>query len=680
MTARPSVDPCYPRPGMSTEARLSLADARLLKTLEKAFTKHGGKDGSIDLGKLKAALGLRSDFLARRVLAAFDMNGDGVIQIEEFIAVVKRLVLGSDRDKLYFAFRVHDLNGDGFLDQAELYHMITLSLAENQVARRASQPPDRLANVLFLLADSNRDGKISFDELVAVVEKRPRLLQQMTRSEALWIAPNEDLLAWLDLPTERPSRVVRFVENRAVPIAILVAWALANVALFVVGMLGDAAAPRTPTMMLAGRAFGLCLDFNGALLLVPVMRRLLSWLRSTWLGRRVPIDDAIDFHRLVGQTMFALASAHAAAFTIAYAAGHASSSVASLLLTSRGLTGGLLLGVFGIMWLFSQSPIRRSRHFELFYFTHLLYVVWFALAIAHAPPFALFAGVPLLGFAIEQILRLRRRGVRCVVSHAEPLRSGVTKLVVEKPAGFTFSAGDYVFLRVPSIAKHEWHPFTISSAPEARALSFHVRTLGNWTSALRRRIEEDAARGAGEPLVAFVDGPYGSPSAHIFESRFAVFIGAGIGVTPFASVLESLVLEETRGHRFKLERAHFFWLNRDQTSFEWFAALLRELEKADHQSVLDIHLCMTGGRTGATALGLELAREIMHSVGRTDIVTGLRTHTHMGQPDWEAWLRTVAELHAPDVVDVFFCGPPGLGAKLRPLCKKLGMSFREEKF
>jgi predicted ferric reductase/Ca2+-binding EF-hand superfamily protein len=665
---------------MPTEARPSLADARFLETLERAFATHGGKDGAIDLPRLKAALGLRSDFLARRVLAAFDLNGDGLIQIDEFVAGARRLVLGTDRDKLYFAFRVHDLNGDGSIDQAELYHMITLSLAENQVARRASQPPDRLANVLFLLADRNRDGKISFEELFAVIAQRPRLLQQMTRSEALWIAPNEDLLAWLDLPTERPSRVGRFVENRAVPVALLGLYALVNLALFAFGMLGDAAAPKTPLLMVAGRALGLCLDFNGALILVPVMRRVLSWLRSTWLGRRMPIDDAIDFHRLVGHAMFALGIMHAAAFTIAYAAGHASQSVAGVLLTSRGLTGGILLGVFAIMWVFSQGPIRRSSHFELFYFTHLLYVAWFALAIAHAPRFALFAGVPLLGFLVEQILRLRRRGARSAVTFAEPLRSGVTKLVVAKPAGFTFSAGDYVFLRVPSIARHEWHPFTISSAPEAPGLGFHIRTLGNWTSALRRRVEDDTARGKGEPLVAFVDGPYGSPSAHIFQSRFAVFIGAGIGVTPFASVLESLVLKETNGRKSRLERAHFFWLNHDQTSFEWFAALLRELEKADHKSVLDIHLCMTGGRTGATALGLELAREIMHSVGRTDIVTGLRTHTHMGKPDWEPWLKTIAALHAPEVVDVFFCGPPGLGAKLRPLCKKLGMTFREEKF
>ena len=31
---------------------------------------------------------------------------------------------------------------------------------------------------------------------------------------------------------------------------------------------------------------------------------------------------------------------------------------------------------------------------------------------------------------------------------------------------FHFRPGDYVFLNIPAIAKHEWHPFTISSCPE----------------------------------------------------------------------------------------------------------------------------------------------------------------------------------------------------------------------
>lgn len=46
------------------------------------------------------------------------------------------------------------------------------------------------------------------------------------------------------------------------------------------------------------------------------------------------------------------------------------------------------------------------------------------------------------------------------------LPSKVTHLVIKRPLHFDFHPGDYVFVNIPAIAKYEWHPFTISSAPE----------------------------------------------------------------------------------------------------------------------------------------------------------------------------------------------------------------------
>jgi len=40
----------------------------------------------------------------------------------------------------------------------------------------------------------------------------------------------------------------------------------------------------------------------------------------------------------------------------------------------------------------------------------------------------------------------------------------------------------------------------------------------------------------------YIDGPYGTPSTHIFQAEHAVLIGAGIGVTPFASILQSVMM------------------------------------------------------------------------------------------------------------------------------------------
>jgi predicted ferric reductase/Ca2+-binding EF-hand superfamily protein len=656
-------------------SRIPPVDARLLASLERAFRRHAGDDARIDPGELQKALGLRSEYLARRVFAAFDRNGDGTIDRDEFLEGARALVSGTDREKLAFAFRVHDHDGDGFLDRQELLRMIAISLAESDVAR-ATQPPEQLTKVLFAMADRDGDGRISLDELEAAVRKRPELLARMTRSEATWILPNEDLLGRLE-PRARRRRSFS-PEAGWLPLVFLALWLVGNAAIFVAVYLRAPAGPTPSALMQVGRATGSCIDFDGALILVPMMSRLLARLRASWLGRMIPIDDAVAFHRIVGHALFALAIAHAAAFVAAYVTGHAATPLPHLLFaTERGVTGVSLLVVFAIMWSFALGPIRRSSRFELFYFTHLLYVAWLALAIAHAPSFLVLGGVPLIGFAVEQLLRRSRRTPLTSVVSSVALRSGVVRLEVARPPGFAFSAGDYAFLRLPELAKHEWHPFTISSAPEDDTLTFHVRSLGNWTSALRRRAESGPE---GLTSVAYVDGPYGSPSAHIFRSKVAVLIGAGIGVTPFASVLESIARRAGAGRPSSLEKVHFFWLNRDQYSFEWFVALLAELESGDRTGLLDFHLCMTDGRAGITAMGLELSREAMRAAGRSDLITGLRMKTHLGQPSWELLLGVIASQHAPTRPDVFFCGPPGLARKLRPLCVRLGMSFREERF
>ena len=660
-----------------TPHTLSAADADLLKVLDAAFAHHAGKDGRLDLDDLRRALGLRSEYLTRRIFDAFDTNRDGIIQKEEFLAGVRALVLGTRREKLAFAFHLWDHDDDGFLSREELLRMISLSLAESDVEERLNQPAEQLASVLLAKADKGKDGRLSFDELAAAAESYPHLLERMTRNEAIWIAPNEELLLLLDERAGGPRRRSRpWLSNHLPQLAFFALWVVANVAVFVWSMVFGRASQTSDPVMMLGRALGACIDLDVAFVVLPVMRRLLTWLRPRWVGRVVPIDQAIDFHKLVGHTLFALSLAHAGMFLFAYLDGHAASPPWRLLATVRGGTGTALVAIFLVVWLCSLGFIRRSKRFELFYFTHLLYVAWIALVVAHGPRILLFSGFAILAFVVEHLLRLRRRRPPGRVVSATPLRSGVTQLEIERPPGFDFNPGDYVFLRIPAIARHEWHPFTVSSAPESSSLSFHVRSLGNWTAALRRRVEEPGQ----QPTVAFVDGPYGSPSAHIFRSRFAVLIGAGIGVTPFASVLESVVLRGHKPHASSLEKVHFFWLNRDQYSFEWFNALLSNLEQQDAGRLLDIHLCMTSVRSGVTAFGLELAREVMRSAGRSDFITGLRTTTHLGQPDWPALLGAIAERHRPAPVDVFFCGPPGLARKLEPICHRLGMRFREEQF
>ena len=41
--------------------------------------------------------------------------------------------------------------------------------------------------------------------------------------------------------------------------------------------------------------------------------------------------------------------------------------------------------------------------------------------------------------------------------------------------------GEYVFIKWAALSLVEWHPFTLTSAPEEDYLSVHIRSAGDWT-------------------------------------------------------------------------------------------------------------------------------------------------------------------------------------------------------
>ena len=77
-----------------------------------------------------------------------------------------------------------------------------------------------------------------------------------------------------------------------------------------------------------------------------------------------------------------------------------------------------------------------------------------------------------------------------------------------------------------------------------------------------------------------IDGPYGAPAEDVFNVEVAVLIGAGIGVTPFASILKHIWYRQRRNNVGSLKRVEFFWVCRDTPSFGWFQSLLQEVEAA----------------------------------------------------------------------------------------------------
>lgn len=88
-----------------------------------------------------------------------------------------------------------------------------------------------------------------------------------------------------------------------------------------------------------------------------------------------------------------------------------------------------------------------------------------------------------------------------------------------------------------------------------------------------------SASSPGLPTVR-IDGPYGAPSEDVFRSDLAVLVGAGIGVTPFASILKHIWYRQRAGKLGRLRHVEFIWVCRDAKSFAWFSSVLREIEDA----------------------------------------------------------------------------------------------------
>jgi NADPH oxidase len=171
-----------------------------------------------------------------------------------------------------------------------------------------------------------------------------------------------------------------------------------------------------------------------------------------------------------------------------------------------------------------------------------------------------------------------------------------------------------------------------------------------------------------------IDGPYGAPAEDVFRSEVAVLIGAGIGVTPFASILKHIWYRQKRGRLGALRRVEFFWVCRDAPSFGWFQSLLQEVEAAQMDpNFLRINIYLTQKLDQATVWNI-----VVNDAGAEyDPLTLLRTRTMYGRPDWKSIysnLRLAIETggYLPGStsqlytrVGTYFCGPTQMAKSIR---------------
>ena len=92
---------------------------------------------------------------------------------------------------------------------------------------------------------------------------------------------------------------------------------------------------------------------------------------------------------------------------------------------------------------------------------------------------------------------------------------------------------------------------------------------------------------------------------------------------PLVSISERYFLFDLIADKLQIstfKKVDFFWINRDQRSFEWFVNLLSqlEIEQAEQggamERFLDMHMYITSAlqKTDMKAVGLQLALDLLH--------------------------------------------------------------------
>jgi hypothetical protein len=118
--------------------------------------------------------------------------------------------------------------------------------------------------------------------------------------------------------------------------------------------------------------------------------------------------------------------------------------------------------------------------------------------------------------------------------------------------------------------------------------------------------------------------------------------------------------------RTRLSKVYFFWICRDFGSFEWFRSLLLAIEAQDTENRIEIHTYLTARIKADDATNIM----INDANADKDTITGLRSPTNFGRPNWDMIFRGIRKLHTPAEAGVFFCGPKGLGSALHIFCNK----------
>lgn len=145
-------------------------DKAEIDRLRKQFMKLD-KDGSgtIEKNEFLAIPGISSNPLASRLMDVFDEDGSGSIDFQEFITGLSAFSGKTSKiDKMKFAFKIYDIDRDGYIGNGELFIVMKMMVGKNLQEEELQQIVDKT----MMEADKDGDGRLDFEEFKNAVDSK----------------------------------------------------------------------------------------------------------------------------------------------------------------------------------------------------------------------------------------------------------------------------------------------------------------------------------------------------------------------------------------------------------------------------------------------------------------------------------------------------------------------------
>ncbi|KAI7744295.1 hypothetical protein M8C21_031073 [Ambrosia artemisiifolia] len=735
------------------------------RSIEKRFNQFA-VDGKLPKDKFGICLGMGDsiefagelcDAMARR--RNIDVE-DGLTkeQLKDFWEEMTKKDLDA---RLSIFFDMCDKNGDGILSEEEVKEVLVMSASANKLSNFKKQAGTYAALIMDEL-DPDHRGMVLKDNAKTNQKSEGTKKNQDATSLALSMIPQN-----YRHPTKRfINEGIELIQDNWKRFWVVTIFIMLNFSLFEWKFLQYTKLPTFKVMgycVCVAKAAGETLKLNMALILLPVCRKTLTSLRETWLGKLIPFDDNINFHKLISVAIVIGTIAHTVAHmgcnfiristcppaTFKRVYGNllpAQPSYKDLMLTIPGVTGVIMDVLMFFCFLLATHAFRRNvinlpwpfnnlAGFTSFWYAHHLLIIVYILLILHGY-FLVFPTVwymkttwmylvlPMLCYARERVFTASDHSHRVNIVKAIIYTGNVLALYMSKPNGFKYKSGMYLFVRCPNISGFEWHPFSITSAPGDDYLSVHIRTLGDWTTALKNefakacepppekpQIGHSASRAVKGNLVRletkanvnvsveeaqsiypkiFIKGPYGAPAQDYRKYDILLLIGLGIGATPFISILKDLLYHQREAENDGKvpDRAYFYWVTREQGSFEWFKGVMDDIAEYDKNNTIEMHTYLTCVHEEGDARSalIAMVQSLQHAKNGVDVVSQSRIRTHFSRPNWKRVFSTLATNHDSARIGVFYCGSQTLVKSLESIAKEFSVEtstrfeFHKENF